>query len=527
MADLILDFLLLRRHPPPRGLARLWAPADPGERAGLRAVEDSVFVRFEVRSQVARHEVEQVEAPASAQARERFVSAATPDAGQALGMRESVQRFALARTLRVATCPACQGKGSVPCDACQGKGAPACPECQGKGQRKDPRCQGEGRVATWTQETFSWTVLRHQVELQPVQPPQPLVREAVDRWLATHDETIPGLEPEQVAAHLGDPSPAAQAIVQAARLELSRVRQEVATGPGRVTEQQVAAWLIPCGYLLQAGSQPRWHWQVGRGDQAITWGPPPVREQTPIAGALAMGALVPFALDAVVRGLGLPWPSLARLWTGFAAVPASLQVAAVLLAWLILGLVVVDPLRRPPGLRVVAVLATQGRTSYLPLLAAVGSLLRAWDVTDRLYADQALALSESPSPAHREALALTLRIPGFGPLRLVEVAWPQALSDDQLVAMLRTVDGVLVHGPPGAVTQDIQARIALHSPPGSPPPVMRMGTVQDLEGWRAAWIDPTCPAPDWRSVLGTLWAPIQALLGAPALSLPPSRSEPS
>ncbi len=575
MSDILFRYLLMARQRDHSSYRRFFARNDQLLGAGVEQLVESAASRVSVRSQHERHRIEDVEVPASEHHSVRFYDAAEPEPPETGQFEERHQVFPLRRTLVVDTCSSCLGKAKTPCGRCHGQkqldcrrcrgsgrsqsvaslgrsgfGAGRCDACGGSGRRRCPicvgsgiqvcvRCKGEGETAKWKAENYWWSIEDRSASQHPLEDPR--LVEAFESWFETGVDQVESLAPEVAAEHLGFESPDSQAVVARAAADLSRLEEEARESADRYLFHRTECLLSPAGYTVvrEAGRAHYFH-LVGRGEKARNVEPRERLDPIKTFGWLGLGGTGLVGWEATVRLIELFGPKVLDAFQIAAAAPVNglATLAATSGVFLLAG---IGRMRRcPPPVLTVGLFPASGQpTPYLTCLAYLGSYCQRLVVLDRIYDVQLeRLLGTMRSEGQSESLVVEL---GDGRrVRLVEVARPARLSDEQLGLAAEAFDAVVIleekeASEPAEAGRErsaiaLEARlrtIADHLPATGRRTSLGIGllrvdravdadledeTAQPLEAIRAAFVEALDDRSGWAGRYERLWQPIETLL---------------
>lgn len=562
VTDVLFNFLIMARRRDRSRLRRLFFRSEQLLEAGVEQLVETACARVEVRSQHEDLTFPSVEAPASRRHSVHFWAEAEPIRPSYPGFEERVQRFPLSESVAVFTCPGCSGSGEVDhgtcggsgqvrcgtcggdgrvsrsdggtrsCGSCGGDGRKRCSGCSGSGRVRHTRCAGEGQLASWTEETYTWTVQERAQDVWPLSEPPRRLRKAFSRWIAREPELLELFDLSHAEAHLGYATDEVAGVTAAAAAQRERLEREARNASIYLFHQ---TWrrLSPTGYtVVRLGGRASYYFLVGRGPRPEDARPAGRLDPWKLGSwtALAAGGLA--ALHGVVEAAGgvllpflegMPGVGIAGIvaCAGIAATPGLLRV-----------------FRRTRPVRTVALLSSIDEpTPFLTCAAAVGSYTGCLEVVDRTY-DEHFAELLGEGRAGRQSGNLTMRTEDGTTVRVVEVARPEELTDAQRDLLLASVDGLVFLETPSEPADDLRLRFT--SPERDVPsatltidpsaraalPSAAEGPVQ-LAAVRERFVEACDADADWGAVAGALWSPFDRVLSQlePALLPAPSNRE--
>ena len=466
MSDVLFRYLLMAQRREGGRLRHLFFARRGLLTAGVEQLVEAAVSRVEVRSQ---HEVvshEDKETPASGRHDHTFYSTPQPVRPQPHHFMKGVQRFPLRSSLQVGSCGTCTGSGKVPCKRCggvgrtrcgscggegfkgsgskreicgrcDGSGRRSCRRCKGSGKLRCERCDGEGRLANWTVEIYTHSVLQRSQDGYPTDGPSWRLRRACTRLL-DRSEAVESLETPVVEAHLGYSTSAARQVAYDARMTVIKLEGEARTARGACLFVQTHCFIEPLGYtVLRLRGRPQWYWLIGRGADATEVAPlqlpSPVRLLVWLLLLASLGSVVLVGQLVVAAGM----VSLATGWPLWLSLMGCCAGSAGLTA--VLGRLSAEP---NPVRTLVVVRPGRGPSPLLPVLASMGSHVGALSVTDRNYTVMMDAL-RGLLRDDRQSLSLSVDSCDGLRVRFVELARPASLTDAQCSALMRAVDGVI------------------------------------------------------------------------------------
>lgn len=548
MSDVLFRYLLTARQRDESALRRLILADERWLEAGVEQLVESAAVRVAVRSQHERVGRRSETVPVSRHRSVTFYDVAQPNRPQEGRFEQRAEEFPLRGTLRIFTCTTCHGRGRVRCRVCSGSGRAACSgcggsgqiqrqgksytcggcggrgrqrclNCSGSGQVRCSTCDGERQLASWEVETYRWLVEKRWAEEFPVDTEASRVRRAFRRWLKTLPETLPSLEPETVAEHLGFETREAMEVAgraDDARLELEK--QARASSDRYLFHESVPA-VAPVGYtVVRLDGKARYYWLVGRGEKALEVKPSGRPDGWKCAGWMGLGSGGFMTWETFSRAFDLPLSVLEGLQLGETS--GGLLVGGSLAGWTLAAGGWRRYRQRKPPVRTVALITTTGQpTVFLTCLAYLGSYLDRLRVLDRAYDVQSERLLGRMRP-NRQSESLSLALSDGRKVRLVEVAKPQKLSQEQLRLMNRALDGVMILEELQGNAAQLLARLASAGPQPPSATLAVDSTGGDLaapdrlplEGLRRAFVENLHGDVDWPALFDRMWSPVEGLL---------------
>lgn len=480
MSDVLFRYLLMARRRDRSLWRRLLFADEQLLEAGVEQLVETAAARIAVTSQHERVNRHTVTRPASRRHRVTFYDVPRPNRPVPESFERRSEEFPLGPTLQVYTCPRCRGAGEIRCRRCRGRGAVRCGYCGGRGRRGGRRCvgcsgagsktclrcsgrgretcyecRGEGELASWEVEVYRWLIETRSGEEYPLQKHPGRLRRAFDRWLDVDPDRVASLEPAAAAEHLGYQTPEALEVAARADALRQRLEEEVRGLPDRYLFHRSDRSLAPVGYtIVRLAGHARSYWLVGRGERALEVSPWPRLDGRKWLGWLGLPFGGTMAYEGVVQTYDLALAGLQLLST----VSAPWLAGGAGLGWLLLLAGVRRVLYRPPPVLTVGLFPAGGPTTFLTCLAYLGSYSGRLRVLDRAYDTQLERLLGAPRP-DRQSESLTVELRDGRKVRLVEVADPARLPDDQLRLVLEALDGVLVLADTRRPAGELEARI--------------------------------------------------------------------
>jgi hypothetical protein len=562
MSDILFRYLLMARRRDHSRLRRLFVRDEPLLEAGVEQLVESAAARVAVRSQHERVGKRSDEVPASHRLRVHFYEVAQPHRPAPGSFEERTEEFPLKPTLEVFECPTCSGSGEVRCGRCSGRGNVRCRRCMGSGRITDRgktyscgvcngsgsrtcsschgsgwqtcrRCDGEGQLARWEVEVYRWLIENRSAEEYPLDDRR--LKRAFGKWLEIDSDLVADLEPATAAEHLGFETPEATEVVARADDTRRRLEDEARQSSDTYLFHRSQCSLSPVGYtVVRLRGRARTYWLVGRGEKAREVAPVGRLDGRKLVGWLGFGSVVADAWEFVIRGTEIASGQILDSWQILAATPELWLAGSAGASVFLVAVGAHRMLRREPPVPAVALLPASGEpTPWLTCLAYLGSYTGRLAVLDRTYDTQLERLLGKMRPK-RQSESLVVELADGRRIRLVEVARPARLSDDQLGITLQALDGVMIledknaTGPPasGLPATELEARlrtIASGLPAATPidrVAVDRTGTAGlddgaavPVEAIRRAFVEEVRRGGDWDGPFERLWSPIENLLG--------------
>jgi len=557
VADVLLNFLLMARRRDRSALRRLLFRSEQLLEAGVEQLVETACARVEVRTQREEISYPTVEKPASHRMGVRFYPEAEPDRPCFPDFEDRSQRFPLADTLSVFTCPGCSGTGTIrdifcngtgrascsscngdgrhkrsdgssrTCTSCRGSGKKDCWRCGGSGRVTHGRCEGEGQLASWTVETYRWRFEDQAEDTWPLPEPPKRLKRAFKRWLTREPDEIERFEPGAADLHLGYITPEVESVVFEARTSREQLERS-ARGTAGYLFHRTWRRLSPTAYtVIRLDGLARYYFVVGRGTDP---------EEARPAGRLDPWKSVSWL--AVTGGLVLLGLFIATA-VGTQILPLPFELAVLVLAGsgvaaAALALPGLTRMLRPlPPVRTVALLPSLDEpTSFLTCAAAVGSFAGRLRVVDRTYeAHLAELLGEGRSS--RQSTNLTLEMEDGTVVRVVEVARPGTLTNPQRELLRCSVDGLVLLESSAAPCDELRSRFAWEDVPQA---TVRLdddscelpsgeGCSIPLEVIRQRFIERCDQEADWELVARTMWSAFDRVLEVDGPRLLPTPTE--
>jgi hypothetical protein len=562
MADVLFRYLLTARSQDRSWYQRAFLADERLLAAALESLVETAALRVEVASQHARIRRAHVIAWPSRLAEIQFYDQPEPRAPEAPHLETRSEAFPLRETLEVTSCDGCKGTGVIDCVcgtgevtcsscqglrnfgscvACGGSGRVSCSRCHGNRILAHERCGGEGKIASYQEEIHSYAVKRQIHTVLPQNHPARLDG-AIEKWLEEHDEVLPELSNEAITAHLGYCTDLAKGVVTAAE-RAREVRENRARADSEtclfVETRFRCVPVSACTLRSERSASAEELWLVGRGAQAIELRPQVRPDRWKVAGwpGLLIGLLGGAETFAELHGASL-FLSPASLSVLGAAAAGAASLAGMVAAGV--GLKRVWFGREDPVRTIVVLPCAGSSTLYLPCLAAVGSWLKRIEILDRSYKATLETLVGNPRPPH-QSQTVVMRTWDDRLVRLIEIAQPGRLEQEELARMAQAADGVVfledaehaadalrsnIHG--ATLARPPEARLIIETgtgevrsgdatpdfPPAEPPP-----EALSLETIRRAYIREIDFTPDWPAVFEEMWSPLASVLAGkrPAL----------
>lgn len=549
VSDVLFRYQLMARDRDRSWFHRAFLNEERQLAAGLVKLVETAALEVSVQKQFEKVSIiPSVLIPASQVERTKFYDEPEPHPPSEGQLVNRVDRFPLKASIKIVPCPRCGGRGCRICDDCRGQKKVRCSRCKGSGRELlwllkcagcggdgvvtcgtcdqngemiDPGCAGEGKVASWDIHVFEYWVQEVSETWLPPNLPEAISTKVV---AAVHHKALkaPSFSLGAVTEMLGYTTPEVETLMDRAEGWVSAHRRMTIFGGARcihVAPTVRVMRLSSCRVLSESQQNAGDYWLIGQGSTAREVPPTPTYDPWKV-GALPGLAVASLAMRVLPELAGIESLALVLVFLGgvFAFAGVGFSLAGVGARRVLFA--------RRERVRTIAVLPSSGaRSVYLSCLGTVGSLASKLEVLDYNYRGDMEAMMGSGRPS-LSSQSLAVRTSDGVLVRLIEVARPAELTDDELARMARAVEGVVYLSEEGHSAEALRARLrrvfkrplpeATIRVDGNATETDRRGVTAEgdlgIEAVRKAFTRESEAKLDWLTVFARLWAPVETAL---------------